>query len=281
MAVQRAGLEEIRSFYAKLMAAASRSCDPRLERIFELVPREAFLPPGPWKIRVGETYVETPSADPVYLYQNVLVALDAGKGINNGEPFLHAAWIGAASPQPGETVIHIGAGTGYYTAILSMLVLAGGRVHAFEIEERLAAAAQRNLLPFENASVTAGNATCMALPPSDLIYVNAGIGAPPVDWLQALRSGGRMIFPWRPSKSVGIAVLVTAKPSGFEVKPLMPAWFIPCVGATEAMPGAAPTDGGAAWRSRSLRLTAQQAPDATATAVYPDAWFSSEPLSPP
>ena len=189
MAVQRASLDEIRGFYAKLMAAASGSHDPRLERIFELVPREAFLPPGPWKIMVGETYVDTPSADPVYLYQNTLVALDAGKGINNGVPSLHAAWIGAASPQPGETVTHVGAGTGYYTAILSMLVLAGGQVHAFEIEERLAAAARRNLLPFENASVTAGNATSMALPASDLIYVNAGLGAPPVGWLRALRSG--------------------------------------------------------------------------------------------
>jgi protein-L-isoaspartate(D-aspartate) O-methyltransferase len=280
MAVQRASLDEIRGFYAKLMAAASGSHDPRLERIFELVPREAFLPPGPWKIMVGETYVDTPSADPVYLYQNTLVALDAGKGINNGVPSLHAAWIGAASPQPGETVTHVGAGTGYYTAILSMLVLAGGQVHAFEIEERLAAAARRNLLPFENASVTAGNATSMALPASDLIYVNAGVGAPPVGWLRALRTGGRMIFPWRPSKSVGIAVLVTAKPSGFEVKPLMPAWFIPCVGASEAASGAAPLDSAAAWRSRSLRLTAQQAPDATATAVYAEVWFSSEPTPP-
>jgi protein-L-isoaspartate(D-aspartate) O-methyltransferase len=281
MAVQRATLEEIRGFYARLMAAASRSGDPRLERIFELVPREAFLPPGPWKVRVGETYVDTPSADPAYLYQNTLIALDASKGINNGEPFLHAAWIGAASPQPGETVTHIGAGTGYYTAILSMLVLPGGRVHAFEIEERLAAAARRNLLPFENVSVTAGNATSMELSASDLIYVNAGAAAPAVGWLQALRSGGRMIFPWRPSKTVGIAVLVTARASGFEVKPMMPAWFIPCVGALETMTDAAPIDGGTAWRSRSLRLTAEQSPDATATAVYPEVWFSSEPLSPP
>lgn len=281
MTVPRASLDEIRSFYARLMAGASRSRDPRLERIFELVPREAFLPRGPWKVMVGETYVETPSGDPVYLYQNTLVALDADKGINNGEPLLHAAWIGAASPQPGEVVTHIGAGTGYYTAILSMLVLPGGQVHAFEVEERLAAAARHNLLPFENASVTAGNAVCTEFPPSDLIYINAGLAAPPVGWLQALRSGGRMIFPWRPSKTLGIAVLVTARASGFEVKPLMPAWFIPCVGASEATSSAAPIDGVAAWRSRSLRLTAQRAPDATATAVYPEVWFSSEPPAQP
>ena len=275
MGVQRANLDEVRSFYARLMAIASRSSDPRFERIFELVPREAFLPPGPWTIMVGEKYLETPSADPTYLYQNTLVALDAAKGINNGEPFLHAAWMGAVAPQPGEIVAHIGAGTGYYTAILSMLVLAGGRVNAFEIEEKLAAAACRNLLPFENVSVQAGDAVLLPLPPSDLIYVNAGVVAPPLQWLQALRLGGRMIFPWQPSKSVGIAAFVTRTVEGFVLKPLMPSWFIPCVGASEIAPGTPLIDSDAAWQSRSIRLTTEQLPDETATAVYASIWFSS------
>jgi protein-L-isoaspartate(D-aspartate) O-methyltransferase len=276
---QRAGLDEVRGFYAKLMAGASRSRDPRLERVFELVPREAFLPPGPWKMMVGDSYVDTPSADPLYLYQNTLVALDAEKGINNGEPFLHAAWIGAVAPQSGEIVTHIGAGTGYYSAILSMLVLPGGRVHAFEIDERLAATARDNLLPFENACVTSGDAASLPVPPSDLIYVNAGVAAPPVAWLQALRPGARMIFPWRPSKAVGIAVLVTARSSGFEVKPLMPAWFISCIGASETPEESTAVNGNAAWRSRSLHLTTQRAPDDTATAVYRDLWLSSHELA--
>ena len=202
---QRAGLDEIRGFHARLMADASRSRDPRLERIFELVPREAFFPPGPWKIQLAgsENYLETPSADPVYLYQNSLVALVADKGINNGTPFFHAAWIGAVAPQPGDVIAHIGAGTGYYSAILSMLVLEGGCVNAFEIEEQLAAAARHNLAPFDNVSVIAGDAVSLPLPPSDVIYVNAGVLAPPLQWLQALRLGGRMIFPWRPSNTVG------------------------------------------------------------------------------
>jgi protein-L-isoaspartate(D-aspartate) O-methyltransferase len=46
------------------------------------------------------------------------VALDAGKGINNGEPFLHASWIGAVSPKASDVISHVGAGTGYYTALL-------------------------------------------------------------------------------------------------------------------------------------------------------------------
>src|SRR5436305_7364185 len=150
--------------FARLMAAVSGSADPRLERAFELVPREAFIGPGPWQIGAYQRYFETPGADPAYLYQNVLVALDANKGINNGEPFLHAIWIGAVAPKRGDTVCHIGAGTGYYSAIPSVLTLPGGSVHAFEIEQALAEKARDNLKPFEGISITTGDATKLPLP---------------------------------------------------------------------------------------------------------------------
>jgi protein-L-isoaspartate(D-aspartate) O-methyltransferase len=279
MNAERDHSEELRGFYARLMVAASKSSDPRFERIFELVPREAFLPPAPWKIMVGERYVETPSANPAYIYQNNLVALDAEKGINNGEPFLHAAWMGAVAPQPGEIVTHIGAGTGYYSAILSMLVLPGGRVYAIEIEDKLAVAARTNLAPFENVTVTTANAVLSRVEPSDLIYVNAGVVAPPAEWLRALRPGGRLLFPWRPSQTIALAALVTHSAAGFDVKPLMPAWFIPCIGASEPPEGSTPPDSNQAWRSRSIRLMSEQTPDETATAVYPDLWFSSTSLT--
>ena len=278
--MHRASLDEIRGFYAKLMAGVAGSPDPRLERIFELVPREAFLPPGPWKVKVSDNkYVETPSADPVYLYQNVLVALDASKGINNGEPMLHARWIGAVAPQPGEAVTHIGTGTGYYSAILSMLVLPGGRLIGFEINEELAVAARRNLAPFENTSITVGDAASLKVPPSDVIYVNAGVLAPPEHWLAALRPGARMIFPWRPSEAVALAVLVTHGASGFEIKPLMPAWFIPSAGTSNATSCTLAPDYDSAWSSRSIHLSRDRSPDDSATAIYKDVWFSSTPIA--
>ena len=268
-------IEDIRKFYARLMAANAASSDPRLEEVFATVPREAFLGPGPWTIVAGSGKVTTPSADPAHIYQNVLVALDADKGINNGEPFLHAMWIGKLAPKPGEAVTHIGAGTGYYSAVLARLVSPRGTVTAFELDGRLAGLARKNLEPYRNATVIHGDAVATPLPPSDIIYVNAGVVAPPAPWLQALKPGGRLIFPWRPSETVGLAVLVTRLDNGFACRPFMGSWFIPCVGASVAGPVAKIPTRERAARTRSIWLNENKAPDRTAAAVFGDVWFSS------
>ena len=272
-------LAEVRAFYAKEMASASGSSDPRIEQIFKSIRREAFMPPGPWKVLVGDNYVETLSADPRYLYQNNLIALDPEKGINNGEPFLHARWIGVVAPKAGETVTHIGAGTGYYSAVLSMMVLPNGVVTAYEVDEKLAAQARLNIARFENVTVVLGNAVSVPIPKSDVIYVNAGVVAPPEQWLDALRFGGRVIFPWRPTAQTALAAVVTHTASVFEFTPLMPAWFIPCLGASETSAMDRTPDTVGAWRTRSLHLKRQRPPNESATAVYDNVWFSSEALS--
>jgi protein-L-isoaspartate(D-aspartate) O-methyltransferase len=282
-----ATVDQFRSFYASCMAAAARqpawppgyAWQTRLEGAFEAVPREMFLPPGPWHMEAAPGgYVETPNADIRFLYQDALVAIDKERGINNGQPSGHARFMGKLEPRPGETVVHIGAGTGYYTAILSVLVTPGGRVSAFELHEDLAARARHNLQSFDNVSITTGDATGLRLPAADVIYVNAGVIRPPLNWLLALRCGGRMFVPWRPAVDIGIALFVRRTASGFAVDPAMPAWFIPCVGASSSAPGDKQPGLDGAWASRSLHLKTEREPDATATAIYDEMWFSSERL---
>ncbi|TGP55192.1 protein-L-isoaspartate O-methyltransferase [bacterium M00.F.Ca.ET.230.01.1.1] len=270
--------DEARRFYARLMAAHAQSADPRIEEVFASVPREDFLGPGPWTVFAGKGRFETPSADPAYIYQNVLVVLDADKGINNGEPILHAMWLGKVAPKPGETVTHIGAGTGYYTALLARLVEPGGSVIAFELEADLAARAKANLARYANVEVIHGDAVTNPLQPSDIIYVNAGVVAPPAAWLKVLKPGGRMILPWRPSETVGLAVLVTRRENGFACQPFMGSWFIPCVGAPVAGVAARIPTRERAARTRSIWLTKDKAPDRTATAIFGDVWFSSRAI---
>jgi hypothetical protein len=49
--------------------------------------------------------------------QDVVVALVPEKAINNGQPSLHARCLALLDPLPGESVIHIGSGTGYVDAL--------------------------------------------------------------------------------------------------------------------------------------------------------------------
>jgi protein-L-isoaspartate(D-aspartate) O-methyltransferase len=124
-------------------------------------------------------------------------------------------------------------------------------------------------------SVIQGDATRLPLPPSDLIYVNAGVVTPPLGWLKALRPQGRMIFPWRPSQAVGLAIIISRRQVGFSVKPLMASHFIPCVGASDAQECARIPDSCEAWSARSVWLTSEREPDETAVAICKDVWFSS------
>jgi protein-L-isoaspartate(D-aspartate) O-methyltransferase len=112
----------IRRAYAKQILAAAQVDNSHLEQAFAQVRREDFLGPGLWVIpRWGGGYLPTPSADPVYLYIDSVVQIIAERHLNNGQPSGHAKWIASASIKPGEHVVHVGTGTGYYTAIMSHL----------------------------------------------------------------------------------------------------------------------------------------------------------------
>jgi protein-L-isoaspartate(D-aspartate) O-methyltransferase len=123
--------------YAKHVLANADIDDARVGAAFAAVRREHFLGPGPWPmLRWPRGYVPTPSDDPVYLYQEALVGIIPERGLNNGQPWLHAMLIAAAA-QPGEHVVNIGAG-GYYTAILAHMVGERGWLAAIEFDDGLA-----------------------------------------------------------------------------------------------------------------------------------------------
>jgi protein-L-isoaspartate(D-aspartate) O-methyltransferase len=84
-----------------------------------------------------------------------------------------------------------------------------------------------------------------------------------------------MIFPWRPCESVALTLLVTRRVEGFEVKPLMPAWFIPCVGASETGGCVKVPNADEARNVRSVWLSSKRLPDESAVAVFLDVWFST------
>lgn len=115
-------IQDYRTFYANLIVRGTGSSNERLIAAFSSVEREHYVGKGPWQIAVIDGYIPTISDDPRLLYQDILVGLATNRGINNGQPSFHANFLNACSPVDGELAVHIGAGTGYYTAILAALV---------------------------------------------------------------------------------------------------------------------------------------------------------------
>lgn len=269
---------KLRAFFARYVAAQGGARDPRIEQAFVAVPREPFAGPGPWSIRTSSTsYAQTPDDDPAFLYQDTLVALDADRGINIGQPSLHARCLDALAVREGAEVLQVGAGSGYYSAILAHLVGPGGRVHAYEIDPGLAARAERNLAHLPWVDVAARSGIADGLPKVDAVYVNAGITQPSMAWLDALRPEGRLLFPLQPVGALGGMLLVrrprrgTAWPARFVSR----ATFIPCEGRQDDEMGRrlAAAFSGDGWRAvRSLRL--DDSPDGTCW-LEGDGWWLS------
>jgi protein-L-isoaspartate(D-aspartate) O-methyltransferase len=281
-AFDETALTIVRRAYARQMLSLA-GVDPakaaRLEEAFAIVPRERFLGDPPWKImRPPAGYLDTPDYDPVLLYQDVLVALAPERGVNNGSPSLHAHWMNAVALNESDRVAHIGAGTGYYTAILSRLVGPGGRVIAVEFDADLAAAARRNLEDFANVEVVRGDGGEWPREEMDCVYVNFAVARPAEPWILRLAPAGRLIFPLgvsRPRRArrggrgvaYGAAFLISrsSNKSAFKAKWLGQAFFVGAEGSLAESPEereklTAAFERGGAELVRSLRWKAPPSP---------------------
>jgi protein-L-isoaspartate(D-aspartate) O-methyltransferase len=277
-------LTAARDFYARIVAAPGGPLRERLANAFATVRRERFLGPGPWHARsiYDATYVQTPTDNPIHVYQNLLFALLGEKGINNGEPCLHGQLLGALNPHQGNTVLHIGCGTGYYTAILAQLVGPAGKVIGYEVDAGLAGRAIDNLARWRNVEVRCASGVAAGLPSCDAVYVNAGATRPVAAWLDALNDGGRLVFPLSGSSAsgTGVSLLVRRAGNRFTAGVVDFCLFIPCQDAfdrDEAARVTAAFHSRALWSTRSLVRDAQ--PDDTAVLVGGGWWLSSRPAA--
>ena len=268
-----------RRAYAAEIARRAGISDPRIEAAFAAVPREDFAGSPPWRIGSGGLFGQSSSSDPARLYEDVLVAIDAERGINNGQPSLHAQSIAALELREGETVVQIGAGAGYYTAILAELVGPEGAVTAYEIEPDIAARAAANLARYPQVEVRARSGV-EDLPQADAIYVNAAASHPLRAWLDALKVGGRLVFPLQAAGSSGAMLLVTRPQRGdaWPARFLLDVVFIACEGAQDPKVARKLNEAfrrGGSERVRSLRLG--DAPSRTDWVRGDDWALSTEP----
>lgn len=226
-----------RAFAEELRAVAPVRRNDRVVEAFAAVPRERFLGPGPWKIlpggRPSQAY-RTPDGDPAHLYHDVLVPLDEAREINNGQPSLWAYMFDRLDARPGERVLQVGAGTGYYTAILAELVGGRGRVTAVEYDADLAARAAANLRPWPQVKLVHGDGATVDAGEVDLIVAFAGMTHPAPLWLERLSEGGRLMMGLTAPDKWGFMLLAIRAGDAFHAESLGPCGIIPFVGRDEA-----------------------------------------------
>lgn len=191
-------VSDVRAAFAESLRSTCGLRSDRLVDAFGQVPRERFLGPGPWLVR-GEGDVagprQTASDDPRLVYENASVAVDPARHLYNGQPGTVARWIDQLDVGPGDHVLHIGCGTGYYTAILAEVAGPTGRVTAIEADRDLARRAEEALLDWRTVSVAEGDGRTRLPADVDVLLVHAGATHVLPEWLDVMRDRGRLLIP--------------------------------------------------------------------------------------
>jgi protein-L-isoaspartate(D-aspartate) O-methyltransferase len=152
--------------------------DPRVLEVMGKIPRDRFIE----EALAGEAYNDHP--------------LPIGSNQTISQPYIVALMTEALQLKGEETVLEIGTGSGYQTAILAEL---SAKVHTVERIRTLLVKARKLLaeLGYTNIlfKVFDGTLGWKAYSPYDAIIVTAGAPSAPQPLLDQLADGGRLIIP--------------------------------------------------------------------------------------
>jgi protein-L-isoaspartate(D-aspartate) O-methyltransferase len=202
---------------AEALVAAARLFgvrDPRVLAAIRDTPRAGFVPPG----LAARAYDDSP--------------LPIGQGQVTTQPSLVAAMVEALAPAGHETVLEIGTGLGWQTALLSRLAASVWSVERFA---DLAEAARANLARHgvENATVVVGDGSG-GLPnaaPFDAILVAAAFSHVPEPLAAQLAPGGRLVQPIGPGGNDDVILFERSEAGLLPRRRVTGAYFVRLVGA--------------------------------------------------
>jgi len=135
-----------------------------------------------------ETFVPEKSKALAYIDNDVEIC--PGRFLMEASPLAKLLQLAAITKD--DTVLEVGCGTGYTSALLSLIA---GSVTALESDEALAATAKANLATYPNVAVVTGGLEKghTAGAPYDLIFLNGSVEQVPAALLGQLAEGGRLV----------------------------------------------------------------------------------------
>lgn len=143
--------------------------DARVVAAITAVARERFVP----EARAALAYVDVP------------IPLGGGRALNS--PLATARLIAEADVVPGESVLIVGAATGYAAALLNEL---GAKVTALEVDETLATIGKAAGIAYVAGPLEAGYRKAA---PYDIILIDGAVEAVPAAIAAQLADGGRLL----------------------------------------------------------------------------------------
>jgi protein-L-isoaspartate(D-aspartate) O-methyltransferase len=154
-----------------------------------------------------------------------------GEGQTISQPYIVAFMLQVLRITPNDTVLEIGTGSGYLTAILAELCQ---HVYSLERHPALSKAAEVKLasLGYRNIDVIVGDGSKGLLEhaPFDRIIVSAAAPRIPKILFEQLGEGGRMVIPVGPA-NVQELQLVREQDGQKIITPLENCRFVPLIGA--------------------------------------------------
>ena len=168
----------------------SDATQDRIAEAFARVPRESFLP----------------TAERQHASDNA--PLPIGQGQTNSQPSTVADMLRLLDPQPGDTVLDLGSGSGWTSMLLAVLVGQAGQVLGVERHPELIESSQAAVdavtagaavgTPLAEVAIHKAIPGTLGLPgraPFDRILVSAGADSLPSQLVDQLAVGGTMVIP--------------------------------------------------------------------------------------
>jgi protein-L-isoaspartate(D-aspartate) O-methyltransferase len=192
-----------------------KALDPRVMQAMAEVPRERFVPDN---LRM-------------MAFENGPLPIGHGQTIS--QPYIVALMTDLLQPEAGHSLLEIGTGSGYQSAILSLLC---ARVYTVEVVRELgeAAASRLQMLGYDNIETRIGNgyAGWPEHAPYDGIIVTAAAPFIPPALVHQIKPGGRLVIPVGERYGQQELMLVTKGANGVtHQKTILGVAFVPLVGA--------------------------------------------------